>query len=126
MDTNGDHQIDMPEFLSFMAKAVDGIPDNVVDKRIHVLVEGRLAGRFHYDFSGSYCGPRGVLPLLTALSYDHTFESLDLSGCNIDNDGAELLSELLAPHPVRPLSPISLNEIVTAALADSALGRSGN
>lgn len=107
MDANGDHEVDVDEFLAFMAVAVDGIPDNIVDRRIQDLVEGRLAGRFHYDFSGSYCGRRGVLPLLAALSLDQTFESLDLSGCGIDNDGAELLADILAPHPVR-LSPISL------------------
>lgn len=126
MDANGDHEIDVHEFLAFMAVAVDGIPDNIVDRRIQALVEGRLAGRFHYDFSGAYCGTRGVLPLLTALSLDQTFESLDLSGCGIDNDGAELLADLLAPHPVRLSLWNRYNKSVVAALTDKVLSRSGN
>lgn len=101
MDANGDHEVDVSEFVSFMAMAVDGLSDNIVDTQIQALVEGRLAGRFHYDFSGVYCGTRGVLPILAALSFDRTFESLDLSGCNIDNDGAELLANIFASHPVR-------------------------
>ena len=84
-----------------MGAALDEVSDQVVDKRVQALVEERLAGRFHFDFSGSYCGRRGVLPLVAALSIDHNFESLDLSGCGIDNHGAELLAGLLASHPVR-------------------------
>jgi len=112
MDANGDHAIDVNEFLAFMHTALDDISDELVDNRVQALVEERLAGRFQFDFSGSYCGPRGVLPLIAALTLDHTFESLDLSGCGIDNHGAELLAGLLESHPVR--SPWETTEFKSA------------
>lgn len=103
MDANGDHGIDVDEFLAFMDTALKEASDEGVDKRIQALVEERLAGRFHYDFSGSYCGSRGVVPLVAALAIDQTFESLDLSSCGIDNHGVQLLARLLASHPVRAI-----------------------
>eukprot|EP00892_Ulva_mutabilis_P005280 jgi/Ulvmu1/3123/UM015_0163.1 len=111
MDTNGDQGIDVDEFLAFMDTALSDASDEIVDKRVQALVEERLAGRFHFDFSGSYCGRRGVLPLIAALTIDRTFESLDLSGCGIDNDGTELLAALLATHPAIKTVNLSNNRI---------------
>lgn len=102
MDTNGDADADMSEFVRFMESALEGVPDQTIDQRICSLLESRVAGRFQYDFSGLYCGYRGVSAIVAALAADITFESIDLSGCGVNNTGVKELAEVLKTHPVRP------------------------
>lgn len=102
MDTNGDESADISEFVAFMETVLDGVPDKAIDKRICSLLESRVSGRFSYDFSGMYCGYRGVSAIIEALAADITFEAVDLSGCGVNNTGVKQLAELLKTHPVRP------------------------
>jgi hypothetical protein len=100
MDINNDSQVDMEEFTGFMESVLAGVPDKVVERRICSLLESRVAGCFQYDFSGMYCGYRGAQAIIKALSSDTTFESVDLSGCGLDNNGTQELASILASHPV--------------------------
>ena len=102
MDYNRDKKVDMSEFVRFMESALEGASDQIIDRRICSLLEARCGGRFHYDFSGLYCGYRGVSAIVAALAADASFESVNLSGCGVNNTGVKELAELLKSRPVRP------------------------
>lgn len=101
MDHNRDAKADIGEFVQFMESALEGVSDQIIDQRICSLLESRFGGRFHYDFSGLYCGYRGVSAIVAALAADTSFESVNLSGCGVNNTGAKELAEVLKTHPVR-------------------------
>jgi hypothetical protein len=101
MAPNGDEYAGIDKFVHFMDSVLEGVPDKVIDKRICSLLEGRVCGRFRYDFSGLYCGRRGVSAIIAILAADATFESIDLSGCGVNNTGVKELADVLKTHPVR-------------------------
>lgn len=101
MQTSSGRTVDIDDFIHFMGTSLKGVPDKVINQRICSVLEGRVSGRFHYDFSNMYCGWRGISAIVSALAADLTFESLDLSGCGINNSGVKQLAELLTTHPVR-------------------------
>ncbi len=50
---------------------------------------------YGYDFSRCYLGPRGLLPVLDALSSDSSFTHLSLANCGLGCSAVERLTEWL-------------------------------
>lgn len=102
LDTNTDGRIDLQEFVDATAASLSGESETAVVAKLSDMLEQRFAGRFHWDLSRARCGARGVLPLLRVLQRDAACESLDASGCGLDNDAVLALVRALHSHPVRP------------------------
>ena len=100
-DANADGRVDLPELVDALAASLQGEPEQAVVAKLSDMLEQRFAGRFHWDVSRSRCGARGVLPLLRVLQKDAACESLDASGCGLDNDAVIALAHALHGHPVR-------------------------
>jgi hypothetical protein len=84
-----------------MVTGLCGHSDSEILTKINDMIGQRSPGRYHWDLSRSCCGHRGILPFLRVLEKDTVCESLDASGCGLDNSSVEALALALRHHPVR-------------------------
>eukprot|EP00198_Chlamydomonas_reinhardtii_P010350 XP_001699687.1 flagellar associated protein [Chlamydomonas reinhardtii] len=88
---------------------------------INTLLDSKIREPFGYDFSRCYLGPRGLLPVLDALSTDGSFVSLSLAHCGLGCSSVERLADWLAGHPT--LTSLDLTNNLIADRGGLALAR---
>ncbi|KAG2436227.1 hypothetical protein HXX76_006538 [Chlamydomonas incerta] len=118
------------EFVAVLAALAPGlVPSDssagrIRDKTeivINTLLDSKIREPFGYDFSRCYLGPRGLLPVLDALSTDDSFVSLSLAHCGLGCSSVERLADWLAGHPA--LTSLDLTNNLIADRGGLALAR---
>ncbi|KAG2452827.1 hypothetical protein HYH02_002173 [Chlamydomonas schloesseri] len=118
------------EFVSVLAALAPGLvpagssAGRIRDKAeiiVNSLIDAKIREPFGYDFSRCYLGPRGLLPVLDALSSDSSFVSLSLAHCGLGCSSVERLVDWLAGHPA--LTSLDLTNNLIADRGGLALAR---
>ncbi|GIL58496.1 hypothetical protein Vafri_13452 [Volvox africanus] len=76
-----------------------GLVRDKAEIAINALLDSKIREPFGYDFSRCYLGPRGLLPVLDALSFDSSFTQLSLANCGLGCSAVEVLVDWLQGHP---------------------------